>query len=63
MSPYVGIYYSKNYIRKNILKLSEAEIEQIEKENQSDPGEIQPGMPGSVQAAALSRETNAAPGG
>ena len=61
MSPYVGIYYSKTYIRKNILKLTDDEIEQIEKENQSDPGEIQPGMPGSVQAAALSRETNAAP--
>ena len=59
MSPYVGIYYSKDYIRKNILKLSDAEIKQIEKENEKDPVEIQPGMPGSEQAAALSRETNA----
>jgi hypothetical protein len=63
MSPYVGVYYSKTYIRKNILKLTDDEIEQIEKENQTDPVEIQPGMPGSEQAAALSRETNAAPGG
>ena len=63
MSPYVGIYYSKNYIRKNILKLSDDEIKQIEKENETDQVEIQPGMPGSEQAAALSRETNAATGG
>jgi hypothetical protein len=63
MSPYVGIYYSKNYIRKNILKLSDDEIKQIEKENETDQVEIQPGMPGSEQAAALSRETNTAPGG
>ncbi len=61
MSPYVGIYYSKNYIRKNVLKLTDDEIAQIEKENEQDPVEIQPGMPGSEQAAALSRETNAAP--
>jgi len=63
MSPYVGIYYSKTYIRKNILKLTDDEIAQIEKENETDPVEIQPGMPGSEQAAALSRETNAASGG
>jgi hypothetical protein len=61
MSPYVGIYYSKTYIRKNILKLTDDEIKQIEKENEKDPVEIQPGMPGSEQAAALSRENNAAP--
>jgi len=62
MSPYVGIYYSKDYIRKNVLRLTDDEIKQIEKENEQDPVEIQPGMPGSEQAAALSRETNAAPG-
>ena len=45
----------------NILKLTDDEIAQIEKENETDPVEIQPGMPGSEQAAALSRETNAAP--
>jgi len=58
MSPYVGMYFSKNYIRKNILKLTDQEIEQMEKENKQDPLEIQPGMPGSEQAAALSRSIN-----
>jgi hypothetical protein len=61
MSPYVGMYYSKEYVRKNILKMTDDEIKQIEKDNEKDPVEIQPGMPGSDQAAALSRETNASP--
>ena len=63
MVPYVGIYYSKDYIRKNILKMTDDEIEAIARENEAEPTEEQPGAPGSVQAAALSRETNAAPGG
>jgi hypothetical protein len=61
MSPYVGVYYSKEYVRKNILKLTDDEIKQIENDNEKDPVEIQPGMPGSDQAAALSREVNASP--
>ena len=57
MSPYVGIYFSKDYVRKKVLRLTKDEIEQIEQEIEADPPEIQPGMPGSEQAAALSRET------
>lgn len=56
MAPYVGVYFSKDYVRKNVLRLSEDEIEQIEQENKEDPPEIQPGMPGSDQAMALSNE-------
>jgi len=58
MSPYVGVYFSKNYIRKEILKLSDDKIEQIEKDNQEDAPVMQPDMPGSEQAMALSRETD-----
>ena len=57
MSPYVGVYFSKNYVRKEILKLTDDQIEQIEQENEEDAPQIQPGMPGSDQAMALSRET------
>ena len=42
----------------NFAELTDDEIAQIEKENEAEPVEIQPGMPGSDQAAALSRETN-----
>jgi hypothetical protein len=58
MSPYVGTYFSKNYVRKNVLRLTDAEIQNIEKENEEDPVEMQSQeQPGSEQAAALSRET------
>jgi hypothetical protein len=57
MSPYVGTYFSKNYVRKNVLRLTDAEIQNIEKENEEDPVEVQTEQPGSEQAAALSRET------
>jgi len=58
MSPYVGVYFSKDYVRKKILKLSDDDIEQIEQENEEEPPTIQPGMPGSEQAMALSREND-----
>jgi hypothetical protein len=58
MSPYVGVYFSKNYVRKEILKLTDDQIEQIEQENEEDAPQIQPGMPGSDQAMALSREVD-----
>ena len=57
MAPYVGTYFSKNYVRKNVLRLTDAEVDNIEKENEEDPVEMQPQEPGSEQAAALSRET------
>lgn len=57
MSPYVGIYFSKDYVRKKVLRLNDAEIEQIDQENEEDPLEMQAERPGSEQAAALSRET------
>lgn len=46
IAPFVGVYYSKAYVRKNILRLSEDEVEQIDQENIEDPPEYQPGMPG-----------------
>lgn len=56
MSPYVGVYFSQSYVKKNVLKMTDAEIERIEAENEEQPPVSQPGMPGSEQAAALSRE-------
>ena len=57
MAPYVGTYFSKEYVRKNVLRLSDDDIDRIEKENEDDPVEVQPqDQPGSDQAAALSRE-------
>lgn len=49
MTPYVGTYYSKNFIRKKVLRMSDDDIQQIELENEQDPQELQPGMPGHDQ--------------
>jgi hypothetical protein len=59
MAPYVGMYFSKEYVRKNVLRLTDDDIDRIEKENEDDPVEVQPQeepQAGSEQAAALSRE-------
>lgn len=51
IAPYVGIYYSKDFVRRKVLRLSEDDMEQIDKENaeepmqQPQPGEqIHPGV-------------------
>jgi len=56
VQPYVGTYFSKDYVRKNILRLNDDEIEMIKQQNDEDPPEPQGGEPGSLQAAQLSRE-------
>lgn len=56
MTPYVGTYFSKNYVRRNILKMTDEEIEEIEQENKEDPLSITPGMPGSEQLYTPPRE-------
>ena len=35
--PYVGMYLSKEYVRKKILRLTDEEIEEIEDQNEEDP--------------------------
>jgi hypothetical protein len=57
IAPYVGVYYSKDYVRKNVLRLTTDEVKDIEKQNEQDPPEVQPGMPGSEQIMTLSKET------
>jgi hypothetical protein len=63
MTPYVGMYFSKNYVRKNILRMTDEDIERIEQENEEDPPMMpgQEGQPGSMQASALSNEVQGNP--
>jgi len=56
ITPYVGIYYSKDYIRRNVLKLTDKEVEDIAIQNKDDPMELQPGMPGADQAIAMDNQ-------
>jgi hypothetical protein len=40
LDPFVGKYYSPSYVKKNILKLSEDEIEEIDAENEEHNKEM-----------------------
>ncbi len=45
MDEYIGLFWSKEWVRRNILKLSDDEIRQIAKDNKKDPlkpGDINP---------------------
>lgn len=41
LDPYIGKYYSKQWVRKNVLKQTDDEIEEIGKEIESERGEMQ----------------------
>lgn len=55
VQPYVGTYFSVDYVNKNVLKLTDQDVKDIEKQNKENPPMLQSdGLPGSVQASALS---------
>jgi len=37
MDEYIGLFWSKEWIRRNILKLNDDDIKQIAKDNEKDP--------------------------
>jgi len=37
MDEYIGMFWSKEWIRRNILKLTDEDIKQIAKDNKKDP--------------------------
>ena len=45
MDEYIGSFWSKDWVRRNILKLDDEDIKQIAKDNEVDPlepGDIDP---------------------
>ena len=70
--PYMGIYFSKAWVRKNVLRLDEEEIKQIqkeiEKEKQTEPQLPQgadmnmPGMPGQDEQGGGADDSQFPPG-
>jgi len=56
IQPYVGTYYSMQYVRKNILKMTDEQIQNIENENQEEPPPPAPGSPEAQQAAELGNQ-------
>jgi hypothetical protein len=63
IDPYVGVYFSKDYIRKKVLNLDEEEIEeivgQIEQEREDEP--VMPEAAGGVAPVAAPMGSAAAP--
>lgn len=59
VQPYVGVYFSMEYVFKEILKMTEDEIKDIQKQNKENPPSMPDDSngPGSVQAAALTNAT------
>ena len=37
MDEYIGLFWSKDWVRRNILKLNDDDIKQIAKDNEKDP--------------------------
>jgi hypothetical protein len=46
IQPFVGAYYSQEYVMKNILRLSDKEMQQMKAQIESEPPPPQVGMPG-----------------
>jgi hypothetical protein len=44
MATYIGTLYSKEYVQKHILKLSDEDIAEIELQNKADPVDLEPAM-------------------
>jgi hypothetical protein len=47
MDEYIGLFWSKDWVRRNILKLTDDEIKDINKQNKDDPlepGDINPDL-------------------
>jgi hypothetical protein len=40
LDPYIGVYYSKNWVRKNVLKMTDDDIDQNQKEIESERDEM-----------------------
>lgn len=66
VNAYIGTYFSKNYVRKKILRMTDEEIKEIDDDNKKDPtlGQEDDGMgqaetgPSAIQAAELSKQVD-----
>lgn len=45
VDPYVGRYFSAEWVKKNILRLTDEEIEELDKQIESEPEKIDPNQP------------------
>jgi hypothetical protein len=63
IQPFVGAYYSQEYVMKNILRMSDKEMQQMKAQIESEPPPPQVGMPGMPPGQMPSGQAPDAPEG
>ena len=61
IQPFVGAYYSQEYVMKNILRLSDKEMQQMKAQIESEPPPPQVGMPGMPPGQMPQGQSSGAP--
>lgn len=56
LQPFVGTYFSMQYVRKNVLRMTDEQILSIQSENEEEPPPPIPGSPEAQQAAELGNQ-------
>ena len=56
VQPFVGTYFSMNYVRKNILRMTDRQIEDIQNDNEQEPPAAAPGSPQAMQDQEINRQ-------
>ncbi len=57
VQPYIGTFFSVEYCMKEILKFTDEEIDEMNKQNQENPPQMNPdGEPSALQSAALTKQ-------
>ena len=57
IDPYVGRYYSKEWVNKNVLHLTDDELEEMKKQIESEPGPVQVGPDGNPMEQEQEQDT------
>ena len=61
IDPYVGRYYSQEWVKKNVLHLTDDEVEEMQKQIDSEPEPPQPGQDGQQLQQDMQQQDQATP--
>ena len=61
IDPYVGRYYSQEWVKKNVLHLTDDEVEEMQKQIDSEPEPPQPGQDGQQMQQDMQQQDQATP--
>jgi len=61
IDPYVGRYYSQEWVKKNVLHLTDDEVEEMQKQIDSEPAPPEPGQDGQPMQQDMQQQDQATP--